>query len=120
MSPGIVIFSLAQGIHGDVLRRDRGVPGQFQGLASGVATSGQQIGAAVGLAVLVAITNPVSGPSPTPAALAGGLRAAVYTAAVLILASVLVVPALRKKPVAPAAESSTSQAVTVTAEQLSS
>ncbi|HZC39723.1 MAG TPA: MFS transporter, partial [Streptosporangiaceae bacterium] len=57
MSPGIVVFSLAQGVVWTAMfsAATAGVPGRLQGLASGLATSGQQVGAAVGLAVLVAV-----------------------------------------------------------------
>ncbi|MDR0346605.1 MAG: MFS transporter [Nocardiopsaceae bacterium] len=87
MSPGIVVFSLAQGVVWTAMfaAATAGVPGRLQGLASGLATSGQQVGAAVGLAVLVAVASAVAGPSPTLGRLSGGLQAAEYTSAALIL-----------------------------------
>jgi MFS family permease len=87
MSPGIVVFSLAQGVVWTSMfsAATAGVENQLQGLASGIATSGQQIGAAVGLAVLVAVASAVSGAHPSLARFSGGLQAAAYTSAALIL-----------------------------------
>ncbi|MFI0264773.1 MFS transporter [Streptomyces sp. NPDC017056] len=104
MSPGIVVFSLAQGVVFTAMfsAATAGVREQFQGLASGIANSGQQIGAAVGLAVLVAITNSVSGSHPTPARLSAGLQAAVFTAAVVILLATGAALGLKKQATASA------------------
>lgn len=87
MIPGMVVFSLAQGVVWTAMfsAASTGVPDQLQGLASGLATSGQQIGAAVGLAVLVAIAAAASGPHPSLTRFSEGLQTAAYTSAVLIL-----------------------------------
>lgn len=97
MLPGLVVFSVAQGVVFTAMfsAATSGVDPQLQGLASGVATSGQQIGGAVGLAVLVAVTAAVSGTDPAPAELAEGLRAAMFTAAALILLGTALALALR-------------------------
>jgi MFS family permease len=86
MTPGIVVFSLAQGVVWTAMfsAATAGVENQLQGLASGIATSGQQIGAAVGLAVLVAVTSAVSGAHPSLVRFSDGLQAATYTSAILI------------------------------------
>lgn len=98
MSPGIVVFSFAQGIVWTAMfsAATAGVENQLQGLASGLATSGQQIGAAVGLAVLVAVADAVSGAHPSLARSAGGLQAATYLSAGLILVTIGLALALPK------------------------
>ncbi|MBX6386641.1 MAG: MFS transporter [Microbispora sp.] len=90
MTPGIVVFSLAQGIVWTAMfaAATSGVENELQGLASGLATSGQQVGAAVGLAVLVAVAGSVSGPAPSLVRFSEGLQAATYVSAVLILLTV--------------------------------
>lgn len=102
MAPGIVIFSLAQGIIWPSMfsAATAGVEEKLQGLASGLAQSGQQIGAAVGLAVLVAVSNGVAGPDPDKAHLSDGLQAATYVSAALILLTVLIALGLSKQPAA--------------------
>ncbi|MYT75220.1 MULTISPECIES: MFS transporter [unclassified Streptomyces] len=108
MAPGIVVFSLAQGVIWTAMfsAATAGVEEGLQGLASGLATSGQQVGAAVGLAVLVAVSNAVTGSDPAPAELSDGLQAATYTSAVLILLTVGLALALSKQPKAAAADTS--------------
>ncbi|MFJ4947816.1 MFS transporter [Streptomyces sp. NPDC088760] len=105
MVPGIVIFSIAQGVIWTAMfsAATTGVEEKLQGLASGLATSGQQVGAAVGLAVLVAVSNAASGSDPSPAQLSEGLQAATFTSAVLILLTVGLALAL-PKPAATAQE----------------
>ena len=100
MAPGIVVFSLAQGVIWTAMfsAATAGVEEKLQGLASGLATSGQQVGAAVGLAVLVAVSNGVAGPHPDSAHLSDGLQAATYTSAALILLTVVIALGLRKQP----------------------
>ena len=100
MAPGIVVFSLAQGVIWTAMfsAATAGVEEKLQGLASGLATSGQQVGAAVGLAVLVAVSNCVAGPHPDSAHLSDGLQAATYTSAALILLTVVIALGLRKQP----------------------
>lgn len=99
MTPGIIVFSLAQGVAWTSMfaAATAGVENELQGLASGLAQSGQQVGAAVGLAVLVAVSTAVSGYNPSPAKLSGGLQAAEYTAAVLILLTAVIALALPKR-----------------------
>jgi EmrB/QacA subfamily drug resistance transporter len=100
MSPGILVFSLAQGIIWPAMfsGATTGVDASLQGLASGLAQSGQQIGAAVGLAVLVAVANGVAGADPSKAELSEGLQTATYVSAGLILLTVLIALGLRKDP----------------------
>jgi predicted MFS family arabinose efflux permease len=104
MSPGIVVFSLAQGVVWTSMfsAATAGVDNQLQGLASGIATSGQQIGGAVGLAVLVAVASAVSGAHPSLARFSGGLQAATYTSAVLILLTAGLALALARPAAGPA------------------
>lgn len=98
MSPGIVVFSLAQGVIWTAMfsAATSGVENELQGLASGLATSGQQVGAAVGLAVLVAVASSVSGAHPSLGKYSHGLQVAEYTSAVLILLTVGLALALPK------------------------
>ena len=98
MTPGIVVFSLAQGVVWTAMfaAATSGVENELQGLASGLAQSGQQVGAAVGLSVLVAVAAAVSGAAPSPAEMSGGLQAATYVSAVLILLTALFALALPK------------------------
>ncbi|WP_328916075.1 MULTISPECIES: MFS transporter [unclassified Streptomyces] len=109
MSPGIIVFSLAQGVVFTAMyaAATAGVDAEFQGLASGLATSGQQVGAAVGLAVLVAVVNSAGGSGKVK--FSDGLQAATYTSAGLILLTIVLALALPKQPKArlesvPAAE----------------
>jgi MFS family permease len=99
MTPGIVVFSLAQGVVWTAMfsAATAGVPDQMQGLASGLATSGQQVGAAVGLAVLVAVASAVSGAHPSLTGFSAGLQAATYTSAGLILLTAGLALALPKR-----------------------
>ncbi|MEV4412779.1 MFS transporter [Catellatospora sp. NPDC049609] len=106
MVPGIVVFSLAQGVLWTAMfaAATTGVPNELQGLASGLANCGLQIGSAVGLGVLVAVAAAVSGADPSPAQMSDGLQVATYTAAVLILLSVVFALALpRERAGAPVA-----------------
>lgn len=98
MSPGIVVFSLAQGVVWTAMfsAATAGVADRLQGLASGLATSGQQVGAAVGLAVLVAVASAVTGPHPSLARFSEGLQAAAYASAVLIMLTAALALALPK------------------------
>lgn len=99
--PGLAVLSLAQGVVYTAMyaAATTGVAEDDQGIASGVATTGEQIGSAVGLAVLVALAN--SGTSGhTGAALAeatnDGLRTAVFTAAAGIALMILVAQNFRR------------------------
>jgi EmrB/QacA subfamily drug resistance transporter len=100
MVPGIVIFSLAQGVLWTAMfaAATTGVENELQGLASGLANCGLQIGSAVGLGVLVAVAAAVSGPNPSTVKLSDGLQASTYTAAVIILLSVGLALALPRVP----------------------
>lgn len=103
MVPGIVVFSLAQGVTWTSMfsAATAGVEEKLQGLASGLATSGQQVGGAVGLAALVAVANGVAGHHPDAVHYSKGLQGAEYTAAGLILLTVVLALALGKKQAAP-------------------
>ncbi|MEV4352651.1 MFS transporter [Actinoplanes sp. NPDC049596] len=104
MTPGIVVFSLAQGVVWTAMfaAATSGVENELQGLASGLAQSGQQVGAAVGLSVLVAVAAAVSGAEPSPAEMSGGLQAATYVSAALIAITALFALALPKRVTASA------------------
>lgn len=93
IAPGITVFSLAQGVifTGMYSAATSGLPDHEQGLASGVASSGQQIGGAVGLAILVAVATAAdAGNGGEAATVVDGARAAAFVAAgLLAFASVL-------------------------------
>ncbi|GAA3031863.1 MFS transporter [Actinokineospora globicatena] len=99
--PGIVVFSLTQGIIFTAMyaAATSGLPDEQQGLASGVASSGQQIGGAVGLAVLVAVSGAAAAGQNPDVDVVDGARAASYVAAVIIAAAALLGAALRIKRV---------------------
>ncbi|MBO0818017.1 MAG: MFS transporter, partial [Actinobacteria bacterium] len=83
--PALVIFSLGQGVVYTTMfaAAAAGVPARQQGIASGMASSGQQVGSAVGLAVLVGIANSgIAGHTGEAlrAAVNDGLRTAVFVA----------------------------------------
>ncbi|MFI9504388.1 MFS transporter [Nocardia sp. NPDC052566] len=93
--PGLIVLSVGQGVTYTTMfaAAGNGVAAEEQGIASGIASTGQQIGTAVGLAVLVAIAN--SGTDGlTGAALrlaaADGMRTAVFLAAAGMVAMILV------------------------------
>ncbi|MBF6212643.1 MFS transporter [Nocardia puris] len=97
LAVGIAIFSLAQGVifTGMYAAATSGLPDEEQGLASGVASSGQQIGGAVGLAVLVAVAGAAGADAVGDAAVVDGARAAAFVAAFLIAAASILGLALR-------------------------
>jgi EmrB/QacA subfamily drug resistance transporter len=74
-----------------------GVPAEDQGIASGIATTGQQVGGAVGLAVLIATT---SGLVDGPAESLASLRTATFAIAVGIGLTLLVAFVFRQPPAA--------------------
>ncbi|WP_205304178.1 MFS transporter [Nonomuraea montanisoli] len=84
--PGLVILSLGQGVAYTTMfaAASIGVAPEDQGIASGMASTGQQVGSAVGLAVLVAVANAgtdgLTG-AALRAATSDGLRTAVLIAA---------------------------------------
>lgn len=86
LAPGVAVFSLAQGVifTGMYSAATAGLPDHEQGLASGVASSGQQIGGAVGLAILVAVSTAVGAGKAPDVATIDGARAAGFVAAALI------------------------------------
>lgn len=93
--PGLLVMSLGQGVVFTVMfaAAATGVPAAQQGVASGLASTGQQVGTAVGLAVLVAIANAgthgLAGEALREAT-TGGMRTAVLLATAGIVAMVLV------------------------------
>ncbi|GAA2226279.1 MFS transporter [Streptomyces nogalater] len=107
--PGVLILSLGQGTVFTAMyaAATTGVAEQEQGIASGVASTGQQVGAAVGLAVLVAVANSghegLTGEA-LRVATAEGVRSAMWATVVGIVLIVLVVMNFRRSPAAPAAE----------------
>ncbi|WP_439679620.1 MFS transporter [Embleya sp. MST-111070] len=94
--PGLLVFGLGQGVVYTTMfaATATGVPAPEQGVASGMASTGQQIGGAMGLAVLVALANSGTGGGRSGEALrvatAHGLRVAVFGAAVGAGAAALV------------------------------
>ncbi|GAA3291605.1 MFS transporter [Streptomyces cinereospinus] len=107
--PGVLILSLGQGTVFTAMyaAATTGVAAQEQGIASGVASTGQQVGAAVGLAVLVAVANSghegLTGEA-LRVATADGVRSAMWATVVGIVLIVLVALNFRRNPAAPAAE----------------
>ncbi|WP_394822249.1 MFS transporter [Pendulispora albinea] len=93
--PGLVILSLGQGIVFTTMfaAAATGVSEEDQGIASGIASTGQQIGTAMGLAVLVPIANAgtahLSGEALRVAS-ADRLRTVVYVIAAGIAAMIVV------------------------------
>lgn len=103
LAAGIVVFSLAQGVifTGMFAAATSGLPDDEQGLASGVASSGQQIGGAVGLAVLVAVSA-AAAHGASNADVVHGAQVAGYVAAIIIALAALLGSALRiAQPVPP-------------------
>jgi MFS family permease len=97
--PGLVAVSLADGMVFTTMfiAASTGVTDQEQGVASGMVSTSAGVGAAVGLAVLVLVAN--AGTSGLTGenlqvATAGGIRAAVFTIAAGIAATLLVTLAL--------------------------
>lgn len=84
--PGLAVLSFGQGVVFPTMFAAvaTGVPARDQGIASGIASSGQQVGSAVGLAVLVALSNAgtdgLTG-EPLRAATADGVQTAILVAA---------------------------------------
>ncbi len=107
--PGVLILSLGQGTVFTAMyaAATTGVAAEDQGIASGVAATGQQVGAAVGLAVLVAIANSghegLTGEA-LRVATADGVRSAMWATVAGIVLLILVAVNFRRNPVAPAAE----------------
>ncbi|WP_433325379.1 MFS transporter [Spirillospora sp. CA-294931] len=98
--PGLILLSIGQGITFTAMfaAASTGVPAHMQGVASGIASTGQQTGTAVGLAILVAVAN--SGlDGHTGAALrhatTDGLRTAVLAAAAGMVLMIIVARAFQ-------------------------
>jgi EmrB/QacA subfamily drug resistance transporter len=101
--PGLIIgMGIGQGTAwtGMWIAAASGVAPAEQGVAGGMASTTQQTGYAVGLAILVAIANAGLHGGDLPAAVAGGLRTAVYVTGAGILLGALIVLGLpgKKKP----------------------
>jgi hypothetical protein len=105
--PGLIVLGLGQGTTYTVMfgAAATGVDAQEQGIASGIASTGQQVGGAVGLAVLVAIANSgtegLSGEA-LRIATTDGLRTAVLLAAAGVALMVLVALSIGRTATQPA------------------
>ncbi|GAA2256838.1 MFS transporter [Streptomyces amakusaensis] len=104
--PGLAVLSLAQGIVYTAMyaAATTGVGEEDQGIASGVATTGEQIGSAVGLAVLVALSHAGTSGHAGGAlrdAVTEGLRTAVFAAAAGIALMILVAQNFRRPATGP-------------------
>lgn len=109
LAPSLIILSVGQGIvfTAAYAAATSGVRAEDQGIASGIATTGQQVGGAVGLAVLIVVVNAlVKGPSSGSLTVANldSLRVAIYAIAVGIGLMILVALVF-KPPVKSTAES---------------
>lgn len=102
LAPCVVVFSLAQGIVFTAMfaTATSGVSADKQGIASGIAASGQQIGAAVGLAVLVALSNSHNSGTNTDNILivTDGLSAAFFSAAIIMMITLVITFGLKRLP----------------------
>ncbi|MGW0736214.1 MFS transporter [Streptomyces sp. NPDC002851] len=99
--PSLALLSLAQGIVYTAMyaAATTGVDEQDQGIASGIASTGEQIGSAVGLAILVALANQGTADrtgAALRAAVNDGLRTAVFAAAAGMALMVLVAQNFRR------------------------
>jgi EmrB/QacA subfamily drug resistance transporter len=107
--PGVFVLSVGQGTVFTAMyaAATTGVAEADQGIASGVASTGQQVGAAVGLAVLVGVLNAghegLTGEA-LRVATADGLRTTMWVTVAGIVLIVLVALNFRRNPAAPAAE----------------
>jgi MFS family permease len=106
LAPGLVVVSLGDGIVFTTMfiAASTQVSDREQGVASGIVSTGSGIGAAVGLAVLTLVANAGTGEltgEDLRIATAGGIRAAVFTIAGGIVATLLVtlaVDTLARRP----------------------
>ncbi|WP_331770805.1 MFS transporter (plasmid) [Embleya sp. NBC_00888] len=95
LAPGLLVFGIGQGVVYTTMfaAAATGVRPHEQGVASGMASTGQQVGGAMGLAVLVAVANSGTDGRTGEAlrtATADGLRTAVFGAAAGAVLAVLV------------------------------
>lgn len=88
----LALLSLAQGVVFTIMFgvSTAGVPAQDQGVASGIATAGQQVGGALGLAVLVAVASAVASDSGTVTDVASHTSTGMFAIAALSILGVLV------------------------------
>jgi MFS family permease len=98
--PGLIAISIGDGAMFTALfiAASKGVPDPQQGVASGIASTGQGVGAAIGLAILVLVANAAThgfGDNQSHVATAQGIAHAVYTIAGGILLTLLIVVAFR-------------------------
>ncbi|MEK2474397.1 MFS transporter [Streptomyces noursei] len=107
--PGLSLLSLAQGVVYTTMYAAAmtGVDEGDQGIASGIASTGEQVGSAVGLAVLVALANAgtrgLTG-EELRTATSDGVRAAVLAAAAGMVLMILICANFRKGRRVPATE----------------
>lgn len=108
--PGVFVLSLGQGTVFTAMyaAATTGVAEQEQGIASGIAATGQQVGAAVGLAILVAVADSghegLTGEA-LRVATSDGVRSAMWVTAAGIVLIMLIALNFRRTPAAPAAGS---------------
>jgi EmrB/QacA subfamily drug resistance transporter len=95
----LAILSVAQGVVFTAMyaAATTGVAGQDQGIASGIATTGQQVGGAVGLAILIGIASSAGLGSGAGTADLRGIRIALYVAAAGIALTAAVALMLRSQ-----------------------
>lgn len=100
--PALLVLNVCQGIVFTTMfgAASTGVPGQDQGIASGIVSTGQQIGSAVGLAVLVGVANSATD-GPSAEAVSDGLRTAVFATAGGIALLILLACNFKKPPEQP-------------------
>ena len=103
--PSLAVLSIGQGMVFTTMfaAASTGVAPEEQGIASGVATTGQQVGGAVGLAVLVAVAARSGASGAGQAAAAHGIRVAVFGAAIGVALIVVAALGFKRPAVVPSA-----------------
>ncbi|WP_033196322.1 MFS transporter, partial [Streptomyces xiaopingdaonensis] len=108
--PALLVLNVCQGIVFTTMfgAASTGVPGQDQGIASGIVSTGQQIGSAVGLAVLVGLANSATDGSSAEA-VSDGLRTAVFATAGGIALLILLACNFKKPPEQPTSDAAAAE-----------